>query len=97
LLKVAEGGHGVGVPLGLLLGELLADALGELLALALGLADGLELGLGVGLGVGVAEPELTTPVQVVPLRVNEAGTGLLLVQAPLNPKLVLPPVAIEPL
>jgi hypothetical protein len=93
LLKVAEGGHGVGVPLGLLLGEPLADGLGELLGELLGV--GLEVGL--GLGVGVAEPELTAPVHVVPLRVNESGTGLLLVQEPLNPKLVLPPVGIEPL
>jgi len=49
-------------------------------------------------GLAEAEPLLATPVQVTPLRLNEAGAGLeLLFQVPLNPKLVLPPAGIEPL
>ncbi len=61
--------------------------------------DGEVDGLGVGdeLSVGVGVPLSTTPVHVVPLRVKTAGTGLLPFQLPLNPKLVFPPVPIEPL
>ena len=58
-------------------------------------ADGESDADGVVLGVG--EPLLTEPVQVVPSSVELAGTGLLPVHAPLKPKLVLPPVPIEPL
>jgi hypothetical protein len=49
----------------------------------------------VGADVGVLLE--TAPVHVVPFRLKEVGTGLDPVQAPLNPKLVLPPVGIDPL
>ena len=38
-----------------------------------------------------------TPVQAMPLRVKLVGTGLVPVQAPLNPKAVVAPVAMDPL
>src|SRR5204862_4823926 len=41
---------------------------------------------------GVGEPP-TLPVQTVPLRAKLAGTGLLPTHDPLNPKLVLPALA----
>ena len=49
--------------------------------------DGLD-----GDGLGVATP----PVQAVPLSAKLAGTGLAPVEAPLNPKLALAPVAMLP-
>jgi len=39
---------------------------------------------------------LTGPLQTAPFRVNEVGTGLLLVQVPLKPMLVLAPVPSAP-
>ncbi len=47
--------------------------------------------------MGVGVPVLMPPVHSVPLRVKAVGFGLLPFQAPLNPKLVLPSVAREPL
>ncbi len=63
-----------------------------------GLVEGLDeaerLGVGLdGLGDdGVGEP-VSPPVHRTPLSVKLAGTGLLPVQEPLNPKEVLAPVA----
>ena len=49
----------------------------------------------VGADVGVLLE--TALVHVVPFRLKEVGTGLDPVQAPLNPKLVLLPIGIDPL
>ncbi|GAB3384781.1 hypothetical protein GCM10027452_36340 [Micromonospora halotolerans] len=52
------------------------------------------VGVGVGLvGVGLVVP----PLQTVPFNVNWVGFGLLPLQAPLNPMLVLAPVPSAPL
>jgi len=66
-------------------GEELGDVDGE------GLADGEVLGLGDADGLVV-----TGPLQTAPFRVNEVGTGLLEVQVPLKPMVVLAPVARAP-
>ena len=53
--------------------------------------DGPKVGVGVG-------DVVTVPVQATPLRVNAAGIGLLLLfQAPLKPKVTLPPVGMPAL
>src|SRR3954469_2833395 len=61
-------------------------------------ADGVTEGVmvGVTVGVGLGDP-VTLPVQATPLRVKLAGSGLLVVQDPLNPNEVLAPVARAPL
>ena len=74
-----------------------ADALGDELGEEEGDEDGDKLGVPSTVGVGVGVPLFTTPVQIVPLSVKAAGTGLLPFQEPLNPKLVLAPVPIDPL
>jgi hypothetical protein len=43
------------------------------------------------------EPGVVDPVQVTPLRANDAGVGLLPVQLPLKPMFVDAPVPSEPL
>src|SRR5579884_790053 len=78
---------GGGVPVG--------DADGEEDVEVDGVADGVALAVAVAVGVGV--PLLMPPVHSVPLSVKAVGAGLLPFQDPLNPKLVLPPVAMEPL
>jgi hypothetical protein len=52
--------------------------------------------LGVGLTVLVGVGVVTEPVQVVPLRANEAGTGLAPVHVPANPMAVDAPVPSDP-
>jgi hypothetical protein len=62
------------------------------------LAGGDCAALGEVLGRAVVGPvEGTAPVQVVPFKVKEAGTGLDCCQVPLNPKLAEPPVAMAAL
>ena len=69
-------------------------AVGGAVAVADAVGD-TEVNTEVGLGVGV--PLETAPVHVVPFRLKVAGTGLDPFQAPLNPKLALPPAGIDPL
>jgi hypothetical protein len=73
----------------------MGDVVGEAVGVGLpAVRDGVgDAVVGLALGVPVAR----SPVQVVPLRVNGAGTGLLPVHEPLNPKLAVPPVAMAPL
>lgn len=52
--------------------------------------------VGVGVGVGVGEGSAST-LQVVPLSLNEVGTGLLPDQEPRKPALTFAPVASVPL
>jgi hypothetical protein len=59
--------------------------------------DGDEDADGELLGLDDGEPLATVPVHATPLRLNAVGTGFELVHEPLKPKLVLPPVATEPL
>ncbi|GAA2186620.1 hypothetical protein GCM10009848_20680 [Micromonospora lupini] len=64
-----------------------------------GVVGGGVVGGGV-VGGGVVDGGVvgfTTPVQVVPFRAKEAGAGLLPVQLPLKPKLVLPLVGMPAL
>ena len=63
------------------LGLTLRLGLGLTLRLGLTLGLGLTLRLGLTLGLGLVTP----PVQVTPLRVNDVGTGLLVVHVPLRP------------
>src|SRR5579884_273453 len=80
-------------PLGLLDGEEEGELEGE----ADGELDGEAEGDGEVLGVALGEVEPTVPLQRVPLRVKVAGTALVPEYEPLNPKLVVALVAIEPL
>ena len=73
------------------------DADGEAEADIDGEADAEADALAVAVGVGVGVPLLTPPVHNVPLSVKAVGLGLLPFHAPLKPKLVLPPVAMDPL
>src|SRR5437868_4552921 len=67
--------------------------------LALGVGDEVALGVGelVCEGLLVGLPVTGVPLQAFPLRLNAAGIGLLPDQVPLNPKFVVPPVAMDPL
>jgi hypothetical protein len=77
---------------GLLLG--LAD--GEVDCEGLAEAEADCEGVWLGEALGLLLP-VTVPVQVVPLRVKLAGTALVPEYEPLNPKLVVPLVPIDPL
>ncbi|WP_396690467.1 hypothetical protein [Microbispora sp. SCL1-1] len=79
------------------LGEGEGDGEGE--GVGVGEADGEGVGVGDGVrdGDGEGDGEVTSPVQVTPLRAKPDGTGLEPFQLPLNPKSTLPPLGMAPL